>query len=137
LSLPLEAEGILTLRITSGAQWSLSVSQFDIVGRASMSNSFHVVKSAEVATWTRLPFPLLPKAYHLLSAACKKLGSGKSVFSPNQEPFARFWNKGEARTAGSRDVISTTLVKGDVIRDMGRLFMKKFLKKIGTIKLLV
>lgn len=89
-----------------------------------MSSSFHVVKLSEVATWTRLPFPLLPKAYHLLSAACKKLGSGKSVSSPNQEPFGRCWNKGEAKTAESRNRISTTRVEGDVIRDIGRLRIK-------------
>lgn len=51
---------MLTRIITSGAQWSLSVSQLEIVGRASMSNSVHVEKSFEVATCIRLPFPFVP-----------------------------------------------------------------------------
>lgn len=74
-----------------------------------------MLKSSDLATWMRLPLPLVPKAYHLLSAAFMKLGSGKSVFKPRRAPLARFWNNGEPSTAGSMNKVKKPHMEGDVI----------------------
>jgi hypothetical protein len=95
----------------------MAVSHVERVGRASTSSSVHVLKSSDLATWIRLPLPLVPKAYHLLSAAFMKLGSGKSVFRPSHGPFARFWNNGEPSTAGSRHRVTKTHIEGNMIVD--------------------
>lgn len=63
-----------------------------------MSRSVHVLKSWDLATWTRLPLPFVLKAYHAPSASCTKLGSGKSELIAIHGPLARF-SKGEAKTA--------------------------------------
>lgn len=76
-----------------------------------------MLKSSDLATWIRLPFPFVPKAYHLLSAAFMKLGSGKSVFRPSQGPFALLEMIGEPRTAGSRDRVRATHVEGEVNKE--------------------
>lgn len=46
--------------------------------RTSLSKSSQLWKSLDLATWMRLPLPLVPKAYHVLSSAWTMLGSGKS-----------------------------------------------------------
>jgi hypothetical protein len=63
-----------------------------------MSRRVHVLKSSDLATWTRLPLPFVPKAYHAPSALCTKLGSGKSALIAIHGPLARF-STGEAKTA--------------------------------------
>ena len=64
-----------------------------------------------------MPLPLVPNAYHLLSAAFMKLGSGKLVFRPSQGPLIRFSNRGELRTAGRRDRVSRPHVEVDFMKD--------------------
>ena len=87
------------------------------MGRASTSSSVHDLKSSETATWTRFPLPLVPNAYHLLSAAFMKLGSGKLVLRPSQAPVARFSNRGELRAPGRRDRVSRAHVEVDLMKE--------------------
>lgn len=93
--------GECTRRTTSGAQWSIWVSQPAKVGRASLSRRVHVLKSADLATCTVRLLPFVPKAYQVPSSAWTKPGSGKSVSRASQGPVARI-SMGEVIT----DVIS-------------------------------
>lgn len=73
---------LLTLRTTSGAQWSLGVSQSARVGRASPLVVFQCLKSEDTATGTRntspksLTIEFVAKAYQVLLKWTKP-GSGK------------------------------------------------------------
>jgi len=83
-----------------------------------------VLKSGDLATWTRLPFPFVPKAYHVLSSAWTKLGSGKLVSSASQGPWARGWI-GEARAVVKRQAAAAAHVKDHILmRYMCNCFMK-------------
>lgn len=76
-----------------------------------------MLKSGELATWTRLPLPFVPKAYHVPSSAWTKLGSGKLVSMASQGPWARGWI-GEVRTEVKRVVkqAAAAHVKDHILR---------------------
>lgn len=94
--------GVVTRRTTSGAQWSICVSQPASVGRASLSRRVHVLKSLDLATCTVRLLPFVPKAYQVPSSAWTKPGSGKSVSRASQGPAVARMSMGEDSTDVSR-----------------------------------